>query len=747
MPTYGTRFTCVFSNDLDEIVEIVIGQLNYTGLVQQLTADADCINIKSIVGDEDKLNPICGMECTLKFLIGVNDNVSVTDFVSSQDNYFQVTIYREQNYSAPEFIGFVVVEDNNQPFLDPPYTIAIKATDMLGLLQGIYFLDANGNVFTGKMTIIGWLAQILNQTGQALNLRTYFNIYHASFLQTANALEQICLDAVTFQTGQQTPAGDTNPADFNTGFDDYYTVLQKIVQNFRCKIFQEGGYWHLVNLWDYYSQSGMHYFEYSFGAPVNGIVPYTLVGRGDGITNAVNVSKIDTLGMVNEDALLYLKIAKKSIELTYNYNQALNKIINQALDQGVRQPAQDEIINSQYIDLSLKDIHNNYFNLQTIAYSLFGYGIRSAPTLQNVVAPNLGNSSPATPDNAFIRIVHDQLGNEMQRFAVLKIVPNPTVNYIITTSLLIDTADIFQLSFSFKTRTDTHGTLANQRWILAYVLLTGDDGSFWMLESTANGTIINNPTAWQPCTSSAFQNQFGTMLGISSASVPDTRYWTFVEANTQALPGVPFAQAPTSGTIQVVFQAGLGPGTEIWIKDITIKVLPYLNGSFQQLQGDYNYAESAQPIKATVKDDVQISDSPKRYFQGALLSNANGYVLLTAQWARYGYSESLRFTQIMAYLMYTALCRQVQKIEGTVRGISYPDDGSANYKSPAGFRNVYFFLDHDVPTKKWMLCSFDRNYNTGQWRGVFIELNLDQNDQGLISPDFYEFSYLFTGVT
>lgn len=746
MPTYGTRFTIDFHNDLNELIEIDIDELNYNGPSQALTADGDCLNIKSIVGDEDRTNPICGTEADIKIRVGVKDGIDISYFITEQDNFFRVTIWQEMNYMQPIFQGFIVVEDNNQPFLDPPFTLLIKAMDCIGTLQGTYFLDANGNPFAGKMTIIGWLAQVLNQTGQTLNLRTYFNIYNSAFSQAQNPLEQICLDAITFQTGQQTPAGDTNPADYNTGFDDYYTILEKIVKNLRCKLFQEGGYWHLINLWDYYNPVGMSYFEYSFGAPVNGIIPYTLVGKGMNIANTVQVGKDQTLRLVNEDALLYIKLAKKSVELTYNYNQSLNKIINQGLSQGVRQPAQDEVISTQYIDKSIQDGHGHYINLPTLAWSLFGWQVMQAPTEQNVVAPDFSQIVAATPDKAFIRVVNDLLGNEMERFIVAKIQANPTITTVISSPLLIDINDIFQLSFSFKTRTSTTGTLANQRWVTVFVFLTGDDGSYWMLDCIANGTIINNPTYWVK-TDNHWKNQFGTTLGVQSATVADTQNWTFVEANTQALPGVPFAQSPTNGQVQIVFMAGLGPGTELWFKDISVKILPYLNGSYSQVQGDYNYAESFQLIKATQLETVDISDSPKRYLQGALLSNASGYVLLTPTWARAGFVENLRFTQLMAYLLYTVFCRIVQKIEGTVKGLSYPDTASAVGKSASGFRNIFLFVDGNMPTKRFMLCSFDKNYNTGQWRGVFVELNADQNDLGLRSPDFYEFSYLFTGIT
>lgn len=743
--TYGLRFQINFSNDLDEVIQINISQLAYKGVVQTLEADTDCLNIKSTTGDEDRLNPMCGRQAQIKVRIPIGSTVDLRSFIAQYDNAFQVNIFINGNMAAPLFQGWIVVEDNHQPLLDPPFTLTLLATDGLGTLQGQYFLDKNGNTFTGKQTIVGWVTQCLNMLPNTLNLRTYFNIYNTAMNQNSNALEQICLDAQTFQTGQQTPAGDTNPADFNTGFDDFYTVLEKIVRNFRCKLFQENGYWHLINLWDYYNQQGMTYYEYTFPTTSNGIVQYRLVGKGS-VMPALQISKTLPMRLVNEDADLYLKLAKKSVELTYNYNQSLNKIVNQALDEGVAQPAQNEVIDSEIIDPSYN--RGVSVPLHTFAYSAFGFKVMQAgKTATGFI--DLGTATAAPAADGFIRVVDDILGNEFVRYLTVVLIPSPLCTYVQSSPILLDSGDIMQVTYSWRTRLPT--SIGNARWALISVLLTGDDGSFWAMDGVGSGDLANNPTKWVSV-NSKFQNSFGTMPAITTDPIPSTLLWNGAQANTVALPGVPFATAPVSGTVVILFMTADGPGTEYWFKDISVKILPYLNGAYQELQGDYNYAQSNNNILATELDTIEISDSPKRYFQGALLSSAAGDVLLTAAWFRQGVTEQFRFTQFMALILYTVYGRQAEKIEGTVRGIAYVDNGSISGTSPAGMRNVYFFIDRNdlgtsnPSTKKMMLCSFDMNYNTGQWRGVFVELNQDQNDLGLLTPDFSEFSYLYTGL-
>jgi hypothetical protein len=103
----------------------------------------------------------------------------------------------------------------------------------------------------------------------------------------------------------------------------------------------------------------------------------------------------------------------------------------------------------------------------------------------------------------------------------------------------------------------------------------------------------------------------------------------------------------------------------------------------------------------------------------------------------------------MERLMFNLLTRQVQKIEGTVRGLIWVDSNFNNRQ--AGFMNRYYFTEHPVPTKKFMLTSFEKDLATGQGRHVFVEILADQNDTGFLDPNLpangtYVFQYVFTST-
>lgn len=744
---YGTKYILPFTNNLNELYEIYFDFLDYTGASSGLVATDDVLTLRCIAGDQDKLYPVLGTEALINIFIDENTDLDISDLVATVDNEIRITIYRNQNYATCIFQGFIVVEDNSQPFMDPPFTLSVRALDGLGLLKNVDFGDLNGLLYRGNFTVVGWIMQILYKTSQTLNLRVYFNFYNAAFNQTLGALQQVYMDAVTFYSdGILNP--DTNDPTLDVlaaEADDCYTALEKIVRCFRCRLFQENGVWNLVSLYEYLNPAGMTYHEYAFGSVVNGIAEVTAVGSGLNQDMTATIGKDQIIFPVQDDAVIYLKLATKWIKLTYTYNQSQNKIINQNLSgdtlegqgEGVAQPAQNEIISSLVIDSS----YNNgvAVNLQTDAYTCFGFTPMQSPASDDEIQPGLGTT--LDPSNVFIRVVLDELDYELVRFLVVKLLPSPNISYALSSDLLIDTNDILQLTFSWRTRGDT--SISGANWSTVLIWLTGDDGTFWSMGCTANGSETALPTKWVQ-TDANFQappGGGGSVVNIESDTIPDTTKWNSVEINTFALPGVPYAQAPVSGSVKIVFVTNDGPGDEFWYKDISVTILPYLNGSFQQLAGDYNYASSALNITQTETDSVEISDSPKRYFKGALLLSTGE--LCKAQWARAGVNESYRFAQAMEYIMFNHLCRIVQKIEGTFCGLIYVPDANPASEIPNGFLNSYAFSEHATPSKRFVLTSFEKDFATGQSHNVYIETLKDLNDSGWTLPDAYQFSYVF----
>ena len=746
---YSTKYILAFATDLNEFYEIYFDFLNFVGNPQAIFGTDGCLQLRSTGGDENKLEPILGTEALINIVVGKitdpagitwdNSNLSVTDLIAQHDNDIRVSVYKERDYTKTIFQGFIVVEDNSQPFLDPPFTLSVRALDGLGLLKGVDFTDTTGTVFSGSMTVIEWLANILYKTDQTLNIRVYFNIIHNSF-PLIPALESVSLNVSTFL--KASPATSTDPTVDEAALeaDDCYTALEKIVRCFRCKLFQQDGVWCLVNIWEYANPNGYSFNEYQIGVPVLGVVGVTRVTTGNNLNYDVRVGFDQIIHPVQDDAARFLKLGTKWEKLTYSYDQSLNKICNQDLIQGDPYIAHNGTISSTIQDNTI---------LPVVTFNTLGYQAFCFDHFDNNDGA-AGNSHPypsiAPVNGAYIRSVVDALGYEIDRYMVLEATPNQ-MTYLKSSRLQIDTSDVLQLSFDWRTRDNVH-TSSPSPFLVAFVFLYGIDGTFWALRSIADGSIPGNPNIWQSVDSNFHQGSGGSPV-VEGPEISDTANngWMNVSINSAGANSNTSVKAPISGDVEILFAfESIGGGTEYWFKNISISIIPYLQGSYKALKGDFNYSSSNSNIKQTYSEDIEISDSPKRYFKGALLES-DGKTLMplnaTSGWVRNGFASDTpkRFTQIMETLLYNNLYRIVEKVEGSYRGLTWVDSTLAVRQT--GYLNSYFMSDHPMPTKKFMLTSFDKDITTGIGRHVFVEVLTDQNDTGYVQPDVYEFQYIF----
>lgn len=722
---YGNKYILPFTSDLGEVYEIYFDFLNFIPILPiTLLGTSDCLTLRNTSGDQNKLQPILGTECLIKINVEKDQKITIADLIAQHDNDIRITVFKDRDYTKSIFQGFVVVQDNFQPLQDPPYILSIRALDGLGLLKGVDLVDTNGVPFTGSLSIIQWIAQILYKTGQTLNIRTYFNFYNSSFSESASALVETQLNANTFKKAESPETNDPS-IDINAlNEDDCYTALEKIVRCFRCRLFQEDGVWNLVSLYEYLNPNGYNFYEFQVLAPVSGIVQVSTVAIGNDLTYDIPIGKNEIIHPVSKDANLYLVLAYKWIKLTYNYDQSQNKLCNQDFQNSLRDTTHDEVISSTIIDPLITPV----VNLQTWGYDHYCWNNNDGPF----------STLPAPSNPAFVRSVLDVLGYETQRFAVIPTNPTTVGLLINTNNILIDSGDRIEITLEWRMRTFIPSATTIG---VVYILLTGADGSFWFLFSSTSdiGEATGGTTQWV-----ATDSVFSTALPMQFVGADHNTWQTIsagaVTAMADQKPGI---KTPISGSIKFVLSGqNVGSGNEAWFKNINITLHPYLNGTYRELNGDYNFSSSVNNIKQTDDENVEISDSPKRYFKGALL-NIDGVSLSPPNWHRKGISESFRFTQGMEQVMYTHMTRIMQKVEGNFRGLTYIDNKDITIIRQAGLINSYYFTDSETPDKKYMLTSFEKNYCTGQGRNLFIETRKDINDTGFAVPDTYVFNYIF----
>lgn len=748
---YATKYILSFDNEINQHYDIYFDYLGYVGNAFPIIGAINAMILRSVAGDEDRFYPVLGTECLLNVFVGkqkttngvVDDSqLTIYDLIAQQDNQIRITVYKDNDLTKSFFQGFIVVEDNSQPFLDPPFVLSVRALDGLGLLKGVDFLDQLGNAFVGSMSPVQWIAQMLYKTGQVLNIRVYFNVINTVDLSPPPIMG-FTLPVSTFQTGAPITTDDPTIDLSASAADDCYSVIEKIVRCLRCRIFQQDGVWNLVNIWEYQNPNGYTYTEYQLLDPVSGIVPITPIGTKTGLRYDVQVGYNQVVHPVQDDAVISLKLATKSEKLNYKYDQSLNKVCNQDLHYGAADHAHDGTISSTIQDVTIQPP----VTFKTLGFLAFCY-----THLDNTTAPlGADNATPypasAPAKAAYIREVDDSLGYLFDRYLVIEKSTNP-MTFLRTSPVLVDVADILQISFQWRLKDNVPPTGA-MTFAAACVYLTGIDGTFWALACADDGNPTLAGRNWVQVDSN-FKDLAGATRFCSTTTLTQSNLWTSVQINQSNL-NLPYTPIPVSGSVEILFlcfQTRIGLGNEVWIKGIQVNILPYLQGSYKQLSGDFNFSSSNQDIKQTDEQTVEISDSPKRYFKGAILQT-DGQSLMPPSWQAVGQdlTKVFRFTQLMELMIYNAIYRQFQKIEGTFRGTTWMD---ATYTvREVGFINSYFFSNHPVPTKKFMLTSYEIDCGTGYGRRVFVEILKDSNDTAQVDPSdpannsTFIFQYLF----
>ncbi len=545
------------------------------------------------------------------------------------------------------------------------------------------------------------------------------------------------LNASTWRTGELIATTDPSIDVFASEANDAYTALEAICRCFRCRLFQHDGVWNLISLYTYVDPNGWSYFE-SQSVLTSGVYNQVQVAVSNNLDLTIPVGKEDIIHPVQNDQQISLKLATKWIKNNYTYDQSVNKICNQNLKQGNPNATFDGTISSTIEDAAIFPV----VTFITKGYDAFCWTLAGGTLATGGLIGTVPYPETAQTSDIYIRSVIDSIGQEENRYMVIGH-STGVVSHARSSKFLIDVNDNLEVSFDFRTRIDMSPTNLIPMWIL----MDGDDGNKYGY----GGASALGPRGW-------YQLDANYQIGGSIPYPPPviqtytggaggtTTEWVNISISTN-IDGGPI-HAPVSGNVFIILtgqRAAPYPpvtftdGVESWFKNIQITIHPYIRGSYIQVKGDYNFSSSNDTIKQTKSEDVEISDSPKRYFKGALVK-ANGD-LVAPTWHRKGVIETGRFQQLMERVVFNNLYRQIQKIEGSFRGETYtlPDFTV----KPAGYLNSYTFTQHPVPTKRFILTSFDRDYGKGHGRHVFVEILEDQNANPFIEPTTFVFQYIY----
>lgn len=248
-----------------------------------------------------------------------------------------------------------------------------------------------------KNSLLDLINACLFNTNLQLITNIYCNILEVNQFVTNSSFEQTLVDSQVFLSGEV--------------FQNCYDVLTKILETFRCSIFQANGQWIIIH-WDEIRQYP------------NWDIPGFVYDENFQLIGTTIFANVFTVG-ADPELTRHLAGLQKGTFRGY-------KFVRKQFD--YRQP---------------KYLLRNYDLLKVGA--LRATYVSAGLTYYEYEATDFLNGWPTNNITRFIRVVKDSLDNEIERYLVLKGAPSDTDRAVQAQPFEINLEDRIRLSFSFRT--------------------------------------------------------------------------------------------------------------------------------------------------------------------------------------------------------------------------------------------------------------------------------------------------------
>lgn len=528
------------------------------------------------------------------------------------------------------------------------------------------------NALDGLLTLLMIIKRCLSATGLELQTQVFSNINESTVTEnTVCFLEQTLIDPQTFLKGENE-------------YEDCYEVLTKILERFNCTLFQAKGVWNIVRwpeirTYDY-SVPG-HSYDTDFTLAPD---PVYLDGR---ITVDEDVlfagypkffighseHSVPELGLISR-----IQRPFEYTKETFNYKQP-EKLLR----------------NGDFTELGL--LLRTYTtgvgeDLQTIKEyeAKWWYYTNAYPTVAGV------NGAA----EYFIRVIYDNVGNEIDRYLVVK--NNDVHSYKIEANA----GDRIKFSFSFKTPQGFSN-------ISVFIKLTDGNQTVFARATGATG--------------------WATTTGYTANVSANANEWATAEAETRAV--------PFDGLITVYLRSYSTQGNrENLYKDVRFEYITSINQS-TKIIGHVHESEQSINIKNNNEREIFIDTSPRNSIAGTLYLNELDGILQKRcrQWKTFS-GTAMNLGQLTTFenLILRKEARTI--LEGTVYGlISTIEDRPAihDHVSLLSMVKYNFFLN-----RNFCFGRLEIDYRNNHFSGTLYEMYKDsEQDSALVYS--YTFEYLY----
>ena len=207
--SYGLKYKIELTNKKNKLVEIEMHEKDYTGSWVYLDSGATAPELTPDLSDHFR-------GTSLLFSVEAKDDAGMPEFFVEDPRRYKVVM----KYSGVvEFIGFLVPEVYEDPYVAAPFDIELTATDGLGLLKNIDF------DLTGYHSDIACIDHILRKTGHELPVSVAVDVqYLGQPTMTLPAMAYARTNTAKFYSDKGDP-------------DNCYDALKKILASYGLELY------------------------------------------------------------------------------------------------------------------------------------------------------------------------------------------------------------------------------------------------------------------------------------------------------------------------------------------------------------------------------------------------------------------------------------------------------------------------------------------------------------------------------
>lgn len=699
---YNLHHAIEFLNPLNEALRI---ELYRKDVVPDdvTTLLGNSFSVSYPTGNSDKFDTIISCEAKLSITLYTENAQEFDDFIVTFPDEWKLIAYDD---GQVVFVGFLTPGEGSAEFQDKPYDISLSAVDGLGLLKGVPLTKNDSTVFTGVNLIIDYVLAILNKTGLGLNLRLFSNIVEES-MEDRTQNDQ----ADTFnQTGLHARTFLTNP----TKFSDCYTCLERLLSEYFA-IYQHHGKWVILRIGELQENAGakIWYTEYSSAGVIQISNQY--------LENASGVGRDRLLHPVEKSQLIRSNFAVKSSRYTYNYEvwpeiPTNNKFEGGTQVGGSSGPVYEQDQNGDDTAIQIGTFLDYFINDWT--FGTFAIG----PT----AIANLPALAAAVDFPAWKRVTTNIYGTEINREIYIEKTTTQT-QVLQSSPIPVNAGDRLSISFDYKLGFNFNAQL-NIAAVQVYIKPNSGGAPYWWRD----GAGI--PNRWRR-NAAAAEAIFVEYIDANDK----TKVYKSVSLDSQPIPVDGVAYIQFCGVFD-----GNYPNHTIF-RNFSFSYIPFIAGGYLQVKADFAQTSQNANYKDVIDEEVFISDSPKKVFQGALYRE-NLIDLTTPTWHRYSVSEQRHFKELGELARYNANYRRMWKIDGQFDGLKFTPADNPTFIEPLSFHRHFVFPDSAKLNGHYFVLvpPLTLNYSEGRADMNFIEVLEDGSVDGNSTGDAHiPLQYIF----